>query len=87
MTEIETELSPADCDRLESRALDLALDGKLTHVSRQAIEGRLQMGLPLTVSRDGKILRIYPDGRQEVLEELPPLTFSLPAGVRVLDPK
>jgi len=77
----------AAADEVESRVVDIALSGRLSRVGREAIENHRRLGLPMTVSRDNKIIRLYADGREEVLEELPAITYVLPPHVRVLEPK
>ena len=41
-------------------------------------------GLPLTVRRGNQIVQISPDGRTDVLVELPMISYELPPGVRIL---
>jgi hypothetical protein len=77
----------AEGDELESRVVDLALSGKLDHVGLEAVENHWRLGLPLTIRRGDLIVRLHPDGREEVLEHLPTLGYELPPNVRRLDPK
>jgi hypothetical protein len=37
---------------------------------REAVEKSRRLGLPLTGTKDGKIVKTYPDGREEVLKVL-----------------
>ena len=37
---------------------------------REAVERALKAGLPVTGTKDGKIVRRYPDGREEILKVL-----------------
>ena len=39
--------------------------------SKNAVETAFSKGLSVTVGRDGKILRLYPDGREEIVGEYP----------------
>ena len=41
---------------------------------RAAVERTKALGLPISGSRDGKIIRTYPDGREEVLKVLRPVS-------------
>ncbi len=85
MAHDEPDLSPAECDLLESHVVDLALSGKLSKAGREAIEKQKSLGLPRTLSRGHQIVRVYPNGREEVLRDLPQFTYVLPSGVRLLD--
>lgn len=49
---------------LEERAILAAAAG------RDAVKRARDAGLPLVGSRDGKIIKTYPDGREEVLKVL-----------------
>jgi hypothetical protein len=37
---------------------------------REAVDRARKAGLPITGTKDGQIVRTYPDGRQEVLKDL-----------------
>ena len=43
-----------------------------TAAGRDAVERTKALGLPLTGSKDGKIIRTWPDGREDVLKVLRP---------------
>ena len=52
------------------------LDKKLAKAAREcsaeAVRRTLAAGRPVTFIADNKVLRRWPDGHEEVLEELPP---------------
>ncbi len=53
---------------------DLSLEERAALASeagRDAVRGTLAAGLPVVGTRNGKIIRTYPDGREEVIKELP----------------
>ncbi len=55
------------------RLVDLTLEETATlfaAAGREAVAESKAMGLPTTGSRDGKIIRTWPDGREEVLKVL-----------------
>ncbi len=80
-------LDATAADDVESRVVDIALSGRLSRAGTEAIENHRRLGLPLTVSRDNKMVRLYPDGRGEVLEALPTITYVRPPSVRLWESK
>jgi hypothetical protein len=55
------------------RVVDLSLEERSTLIAaagRDAVQRARDAGLPLTGSRNGKIIKTYPDGREEVLKVL-----------------
>ena len=48
-----------------------ALQKSAERASQNAVRAAFSKGLPVTVGRDGKILRLYPDGHEEVVGEYP----------------
>lgn len=48
-----------------------ALQKSAERASQNAVQAAFSKGLPVTVGRDGKILRLYPDGREEIVGEYP----------------
>ena len=54
-----TELSP------EAAALQKSAE----RASKNAVQAAFAKGLPVTIGRDGKILRLYPDGHEEIVGE------------------
>ena len=74
-------------DQLESHVVELALSGAFAQVGLEAVADCRRLGLPLTLRRGRHIVTLHPDGREEVIKELPELSYSLPSGVRRLDPK
>ena len=57
------------------RLVDLSLEETATlfaAAGRAAVARSKALGLPTTGSRDGKIIRTHPDGREEVLKVLQP---------------
>lgn len=58
---------------MEERATLFAAAG------RAAVEKSKALGLPTTGLRDGKIIRTYPDGREEVLKVLHPAAEDVKA--------
>jgi hypothetical protein len=57
------------------RIVDLSLEERATLAAaagRDAVARARAAGLPLTGSRDGKIIKTYPDGREEVLKVFRP---------------
>jgi acetylornithine/succinyldiaminopimelate/putrescine aminotransferase len=55
------------------RITDLSMEERATlfaQAGREAVERALKAGLPVTGTKDGKIVKRYPDGREEVLKDL-----------------
>ena len=48
-----------------------ALQKSAERASKNAVQAAFAKGLPVTVGRDGKIIRLYPDGREEIIGEYP----------------
>lgn len=56
------------------RVTDLSIEDMAAlaaQAGRKAVEETRRLGLPLTGTKDGRIVTIYPDGREEVLKILP----------------
>ncbi len=76
-----------DADLLECRVVEVAVSGRLAAAGREAVAEYQRLGIPRLTSRDGKLIRVHPDGREEVLEELFKTPFKRPPNVQVLGPK
>ena len=84
------ELEPttaAEADRRECRVVDLALSGKLAAAGREAIADYQRLGLPRVMSRDGKLIQVDPDGREQVLDDIVKVPFKRPPNVALLEPR
>jgi len=77
-------LDPSEVGTLEDKVIGLAMRGKLAKAGRRAAAAQRQMGLPVTLKRGQKVIKVYPDGREETLAELPRPIYALPKGVRVI---
>jgi len=80
--------SSADAaDSFEDRISELARSGKLFNAAREAVEEQKKSGLPVTFRRGNQVIKQYADGREEVLAEIPPSKFKIPAGVEIIPSK
>ena len=52
--------------------LEDAIPGQATGAFRAAFEATLRAGVPAVVAKNGKVVRIDPDGKETVLKDLPP---------------
>ena len=77
-------LDPCEVGTLEAKIVGLAMHGKLAKAGRRAVAAQRQKGLPVTLKRGQQVIKIYSDGREEVLAELPRPFYALPKGVRVI---
>ena len=48
-----------------------ALQKSAERASKNAVRAAFAKGLPVTIGRNGKILRLYPDGHEEIIGEYP----------------
>jgi hypothetical protein len=69
---------------LEANLVGLAMTGKLAKAGRRAVASQVDRGLPVTFKRGQKVIKVHPDGREEVLATLDRPTYTLPKGVRVI---
>jgi hypothetical protein len=66
-------LSQVELTMKKRHITDLSMEERATlfaAAGRAAVAKSKAMGLPTTGSRDGKIIRTWPDGREEVLKVL-----------------
>jgi len=54
----------------ESEIKKLAKNGSLAIVGKRAIKESHRLGLSVTILEDGKIYRVYPDGRRKVIKTI-----------------
>ena len=78
---------PLDDGSLEDRIVDLATSGALDAAAQNAIRRQLARGIPVTFERDGKVIKHFPDGREEVLALVPRSKYTPPKGVAILGGK
>jgi hypothetical protein len=69
---------------LEGKIVPLAISGKLRAASHQARRRHRKLGIPMTHKEGSKILKVYPDGRREVLANVDSPRYVLPDGVIVV---
>jgi hypothetical protein len=69
---------------LEANLVGLAMNGKLAKAGRRAVASQVGRGLPVTFKRGQKVIKVHPDGREEILATLERPTYTLPKGVRVI---
>jgi len=74
-------------DSLEDHIVELATSGKLACAAGAAIRSQKSRGLPITSKRGNEIVKVYSDGRTEVLETLNPPIYKLPKGVKFFQNK
>lgn len=74
----------ADAGSLESGVVKLAVGGKLARAGRQAILAQRKRRLPITFKRGDEVIKLYADGREEILEKLQATPYVLPNGVKII---
>jgi hypothetical protein len=77
-------LAPPEPGTLEANLVDLAMTGKLAKAGRRAVAAQKDRGLPVTFKRGQQVIKVYPDGRREVLATLERPSYTLPKGVRII---
>jgi hypothetical protein len=65
----------------------MALKGELRDATRKVVQAQRDAGLAITFLRGARVIKQFPDGREEVLETLPPATYKFPANVPVFGRK
>ena len=76
-----------DPDSVEANIRTIASPQRLASAGRKAISTQKKLGLSVTFKRGNKVIQQYPDGREKVLEELPPPKYKLPVGIKILGKK
>lgn len=74
-----------DPDSLEAQLPRLIASGELKEAARLAIADQLARGIPVTFQRGELVVKLHPDGREEVLARLPTRPYKLPANVSVVE--
>jgi len=69
---------------LEANLVVLAMTGKLAKAGRRAVASQVDRGLPVTFKRGQRVIKVHPDGREEILATLERPAYTLPKGVRVV---
>jgi hypothetical protein len=70
-----------EANSLESKLLGLARSGQLAKAGHRAIKMQRAKGLAVTFKRGAKIIKVYPDGHQEILGRGPAPRSKLPAAL------
>lgn len=55
----------------ESVIIRLARHGKLSGAGTKAVQSSWQKGIAVTILENGKIYRVYPDGRRKFIKSIP----------------
>jgi hypothetical protein len=76
-----------DLDSLEAQLPRLIASGELKEAARRAIADQLARGIPVTFQRGEAIVKVYPDGREEILGRVPQRTYRIPPDVTVVEPR
>lgn len=58
-------------DKAEETDISKALKQVASAMGKEAVEEAFKLGLPVTVGKGDKIIRLYPDGHEEIVGELP----------------
>ena len=69
---------------LEGKIVPLAISGKLRAGSHEARRLHRKLGIPMTQKEGSKVLKVYSDGRTEVLAEVDAPRYVLPDGVIIV---
>jgi len=73
-----------DAGSLESRVVILAKRGKLAKAARNAVRAQRRKGLAVTFQRGTDIIKLHPDGREEVLGKVERPKYVLPRNVSII---
>ena len=73
-----------EANSLESHVVTLAKQGRFSDAGHRAIESQLKRGLAVVFKRGNQIIKLRPNGDEEILETLEPATYSIPPGVAIL---
>ena len=65
--------------------MEMARRGELAKPARLAIRRLRRKGLPITFRRGHQIIQQHADGREEILGVIARPSFTLPAGVRIIE--
>jgi hypothetical protein len=76
-----------DPNSIEGKIRQLAASGRLARAGRKAIRAQKKLGLATTFKKGNQVIRQHPNGKVEVLEELPRPKYTLPTGVKLLGRK
>jgi hypothetical protein len=74
-------------DALENQVVKFAMGGKLAKVSRDAVRRQVKKGFAVTFKRGNKVIKQFPDGREEILGTIKKLDFQLPTNVPLIGKK
>lgn len=74
----------AEPKTVEARIVGMAMNGKLAKAGRRAVASQVDRGLPVTYKRGQKVVKVHPDGREEILGMIDRPSYTLPKGVRVI---
>jgi hypothetical protein len=69
---------------LEENIVKFSEKGGLKKIGKAAVRKQKRHGLPVTYRQGKQIIKRHPDGKEEVLAEIAPVKFSVPAGVRII---
>jgi hypothetical protein len=72
---------------LEDHLVKLAVSGKLAGAARSAIRAQKKLGLPVTFKRGNQVVKVFANGREEILETLNRPAYKLPKGVAIIRKK
>jgi hypothetical protein len=73
-----------EANSLEAQLLSLATGGELAKAGRNAVKSQRQHGRAITFKRGTKVIKQYPDGREEVLDRVESPSYTLPQNVRII---
>jgi hypothetical protein len=65
----------------------MALRGDFNRPVEEAIRSQRAAGLPIVFLRGTKIIREYPDGKEEVIGRVPATKYKFPANVPIFGQK
>jgi hypothetical protein len=71
-------------DSLEARLREMIASGELKEPAGQAIAAQLAQGFPVTFQRGDAVIRLFPDGHEEVIARVPIASYTLPPNVAVV---
>ena len=74
-------------DSLEAALPRLIAEGRLGEAGRRAIADQLARGFPVTFQRGELVIKLFPDGREEVLARVPVRPYKLPIDISVVETK
>lgn len=76
--------TPEEQRSLEGCVVRLAISGKLKPASRRARTLQKKLGIPVTQKSGSRIIKVYPDGREEILAVVKKPKYSIPKNVTVI---